>query len=186
MKKCRYCKSDIDEKAKICPVCKNKQGSSIVSSILGLLTGVGLLAIGIFAIYMFIPELFQKDPNANRIYKIGEKMEFHDYDVTVLDYKTRERESSIWSAGNGNVFYIITIKFENRLAKEKTFFALDFSLIDENGVTYDSEDLIKSGELGSLALQKGGSATKDIRFAIPKETKSVTLKYSSLSKVKIK
>lgn len=30
MKKCKYCKSDIDENAKICPNCHKKQGPHIV------------------------------------------------------------------------------------------------------------------------------------------------------------
>ena len=28
-KKCKHCKSDIDKKAKICPVCKKKQGGAL-------------------------------------------------------------------------------------------------------------------------------------------------------------
>lgn len=40
MKKCKYCKSDIDEKAKICPNCKKKQGSSLGRIILGVVIGI--------------------------------------------------------------------------------------------------------------------------------------------------
>lgn len=49
MKKCKYCKSEIDEKAKICPHCRKKQGSSIFSKLLGvilLIVGIGLTISG--------------------------------------------------------------------------------------------------------------------------------------------
>lgn len=43
MKKCKYCKTEIDDKAKICPNCKKKQGPKI-----GLI--IFLIIIGIFII----------------------------------------------------------------------------------------------------------------------------------------
>lgn len=35
-KKCKYCKSEIDEKAKVCPVCKKKQGGFLKYIIIGI------------------------------------------------------------------------------------------------------------------------------------------------------
>ena len=42
MKKCKYCKSEIDNKAKICPNCKKKQGPHIVRWVI-----LGIIAIAI-------------------------------------------------------------------------------------------------------------------------------------------
>lgn len=47
VKKCKYCKSDIDEKAKICPNCKKRQGSSLGRIILGV--AIGIIGIVIIA-----------------------------------------------------------------------------------------------------------------------------------------
>lgn len=47
MKKCKYCKSEIDSQAKICPNCRKKQKSSAGRIILGIIItflGIGVLA----------------------------------------------------------------------------------------------------------------------------------------------
>ena len=45
MKKCKYCQSEIDDKAKICPVCKKKQNK--IPLFFRLLIGIPVLIIGI-------------------------------------------------------------------------------------------------------------------------------------------
>ena len=45
--------------------------------------------------------------------------------------------------------------------------------------TYSREDFVKHEEMGSIILQANGTATKDIRFAIPKGMEKVTLKYDN-------
>ena len=44
MKKCKYCQTEIDSKAKICPNCRKKQGPKIVKWVV-----LGLLALIIVA-----------------------------------------------------------------------------------------------------------------------------------------
>ena len=169
-KKCKYCKSEIDKEAKICPICKQKQGNKIVNGIVKYLVIwlvlSGLIMGGLYA----ISNLFNQDTKVdkNKIYEMNERIEFKDSAITVLSYTTRERESDIWSAGDGNEFYIITIKFENLSSSEKGFYSSNFKLIDSNGETYSREDFVKHEEMGSITLQANGTATKDIRFAIPK------------------
>ena len=45
MKKCRYCKSEIDSKAKICPHCRKKQTNPILKGIM-IFFGILLIVIG--------------------------------------------------------------------------------------------------------------------------------------------
>ena len=47
MKKCKYCKSEIDEQAKICPNCRKRQKSSAGRIILGIV--IAFLGIGVLA-----------------------------------------------------------------------------------------------------------------------------------------
>lgn len=47
MKKCKYCKTEIDKDAKICPNCKKKQSS--FSKKLGIVLGIFIVIIGIVA-----------------------------------------------------------------------------------------------------------------------------------------
>lgn len=45
MKQCKYCKSEIDSNAKICPNCRKSQGSSVGRIILGVFVGLIILVI---------------------------------------------------------------------------------------------------------------------------------------------
>lgn len=49
MKKCKYCKQEIDKKAKVCQYCKRKQ-SSLIKKIIVILFGFILICVGISAI----------------------------------------------------------------------------------------------------------------------------------------
>ncbi len=40
MKKCKYCQSEIDKKAKICPHCRKRQGSSALRILIGVIIGL--------------------------------------------------------------------------------------------------------------------------------------------------
>lgn len=179
MKKCKYCKSEIDNKAKVCPVCKKNQNNTIISKLFRLVFSLIVLVIGSFVAYNCIKELIPK--NDTKLYEIGERIEFDDIAITVLDYETKERESDIWSAGAGNIFYIITVKFENLSSEVKNVYASNFEIIDSNGGKYDTETLIKNGELGSAEIESGNSITKDVRFEIPiKENDgTIKIKYSN-------
>ena len=192
MKKCKHCKSEIDTKAKICPVCKKEQANPLKSFLFRLIYIILVLGIGGFVIYNYcIKELLPK--NDPKLYTIGERVKFDDVAITILSYKTKERESDIWSAGPGNIFYIVSVKFENLSNDVKTVYSSNFEIIDSNGGKYDTETLIKTGELDSAEIGKGKTITKNIRFAIPKsETKgTIMIKFSNgflgdTAKIKIK
>ena len=47
MKKCKFCKSEIDNNAKICPVCKKKQGKSKLLIILIIIIVIGIIATAV-------------------------------------------------------------------------------------------------------------------------------------------
>lgn len=49
MKECKYCKSEIDKKAKICPHCRKKQTNSFIKG-LSIFIGIILIICGISAI----------------------------------------------------------------------------------------------------------------------------------------
>ena len=61
MKKCKYCQSEIDKKAKICPNCKKKQ-SHIFRWIL-----IGIIVIGIVSLCFNDDDNFIKEYNQNDI-----------------------------------------------------------------------------------------------------------------------
>ena len=48
MKKCKYCQSEIDEKAKVCPVCKKRLNSGAFA--VRIIIGVFIIFIGLACI----------------------------------------------------------------------------------------------------------------------------------------
>ena len=53
MKKCKYCQSEIEHKAKICPICRKKQNK--IPAFLRLLIGIPVIIIGIAILTSPIP-----------------------------------------------------------------------------------------------------------------------------------
>lgn len=62
MKKCKYCKSEIDKKAKICPNCRKKQSNSLIR-ILCIIIGIIVICVGISSLSNDV-----KDNNEDKCY----------------------------------------------------------------------------------------------------------------------
>lgn len=71
MKKCKYCQTEIDEKAKICPNCKKKQHKFPVW--LRILIGIIIVIIGIALLSNDIDNNDNSDKNDNSNYVTLEK-----------------------------------------------------------------------------------------------------------------
>ena len=77
MKNCKYCRSQIDSRAKICPVCKKKQ-SSALGWLLLVLAAVIILPVGLIISVAFIRGYYYAF-NGNSISREAEKMPESDY-----------------------------------------------------------------------------------------------------------
>ena len=64
MKKCKYCQSEIDSKAKICPQCQKKQSNPIVTAI-RLFIGIIITFIGIG---MLVSDIGSTEPKEEKCY----------------------------------------------------------------------------------------------------------------------
>ena len=80
MKKCKYCQSEIDEKAKICPNCRKKQKPHIIRWI--ILAVCSLLIVSCF----FGEESIQKDEN-EKCYATLEKFNQIENGMTYQEVK---------------------------------------------------------------------------------------------------
>jgi len=85
MKKCKYCKSEIDKKAKVCPNCTKKQGIP-----------KWIVIIGIICIIAILANAGNSEPNSNDKFEKNKKNT-----VTVIDFSAMtEAEIDKWCNDN--------------------------------------------------------------------------------------
>lgn len=111
MKKCKYCKSEIDSKAKVCPNCRKPQGSPILRIIIGVIVGLILLVL-------IVQSLGSDDSSDNGIFT---KDNF-SYEVT----------SS--KPDSANVGYYIEGIVTNNTSKSYSYVQIEFVCYDKEGI----------------------------------------------------
>jgi hypothetical protein len=144
MKKCKYCKSEIDDKAKICPHCKKKQGPKVV---LWIIVGIILVAI-IGSALGGNKDNFQKE------YKQNETVTFKDVNYTITKVEKTTGSNKYFQAKDGYEYVKVTIKIENNSNEKISYNALDFQMVNGDGVeasvysvTAEDDVQLHSGEL---------------------------------------
>ena len=103
MKKCKYCQSEIDAKAKICPNCRKKQGSKIGKCIFW-----GLIALFIISIAFGGDgnDDFQKD------YNQSDAVTFNDIKYTITKVEKTKGSNEFFQAKEGYEYVKVTLKPE--------------------------------------------------------------------------
>lgn len=153
MKKCKYCKSEIDAKAKVCPHCKKKQGPKIVKWLI-----IGFIIIGIIgvAISNKEDEKFKKD------YKQDETVTYKDVAYSIIKVEKTKGSNQYFQAKDGYEYVKVTIKIENNSNEKISYNSLNFQMVNGDGVEEPSftitgeEDLqLHSGELDPKGKVEG-------------------------------
>lgn len=140
MKKCKYCKSEIDKKAKICPNCKKKQKGKKAIII------ISIMIVFIMAIVIDSNNGYNgTEINQNKVVNMGEKITVNDVDY-VVNEKIIQKELSV---GGGILKYtadgeylLIKLTITNNSKSSININATDFVLKDENGASYASSVLV--------------------------------------------
>lgn len=57
MKKCKHCQSEIEDIAKVCPICRNDQGLGVFKITIGVISGVILGLLVLICIFLYIKDL---------------------------------------------------------------------------------------------------------------------------------
>ena len=110
MKKCKYCQTEIDAKAKICPNCKKKQGPN--GCLIAVIVVIILAVIGVA-----IGGSSDDDTNTNS----SENTERFSYEIT-SQY-----------ADEYNVSYYIEGNVTNNTDKEYSYVQIEFICYDKDG-----------------------------------------------------
>lgn len=141
MKKCRYCKSDIDKKAKICPNCRKNQTSS------GVKVLIGFISFSIFCA-IIVNTFGDISTTTNKEVKqaiIGETVEISGVEYIVDEFEL-EKELK---AGGGFLkvtadgkYLLIKLTVTNNSQSAININSSNFKLRDENGATYAASILV--------------------------------------------
>ena len=115
MKKCKYCQSDIDEKANICPNCRKKQGIPIVKIILIVLFVLLLASC-----------MFSEEEEVEHQTGTTETKE----DISLLDGHTGKAESKY--------SYEITGTLKNNTNDDYSYVQVEFYAYDKDGNMLDT------------------------------------------------
>ena len=124
MKKCKYCQTEIDKKAKVCPNCKKKQSHIFRWILLGLLA---IIVIGAIA-GGGSEDNFQKD------YKQGDVVTYKDIAYSITKVEKTKGSNEYFQAKEGYEYVKTTIKIENKSDKKISYNALDFQMVNGDGV----------------------------------------------------
>lgn len=152
MKKCKYCKTEIDKKAKICPNCKKKQGGIVKWIVIGLLVVVifgSLLGGG-------EEETFVKD------YKQDDVVTYEDVEYSIINVEKTQGTNEFCKPKNGKEYVKVTVKIKNNSDEKISYNGLDWQMVNANGVedawgtyTCDDDETFSSGELEPNGVYEG-------------------------------
>lgn len=152
MKKCKYCQTEIDKKAKVCPNCKKKQSHIFRWILLGLLA---IIVIGAIA-GGGSEDNFQKD------YKQSDVVTYKDVTYSITKVEKTRGSNEYFQAKEGYEYVKATIKIENKSDEKISYNALDFQMVNGDGVeasvysiTAEDDVQLNSGELDAGGKVEG-------------------------------
>ena len=153
MKKCKYCRTEIDKKAKICPNCHKKQ-SHIVRWVI-----LGILAIAIIGA---VASGGEKDDNFQKEYKQDETVTYKKVNYSITGVEKTKGSNQYFQAKEGYEYVKVKIKIENNSDKKISYNALDFQMVNGDGVeasiysiTAENDVKLSSGELDAGGKVEG-------------------------------
>lgn len=151
MKKCKYCQTEIDKKAKICPNCHKKQSHLVRWCVLGVLV---VIIIGAIA--------GKNNENTKKDYKQNEVVTYNDVNYSITSVARTKGTNQYFQAKEGYEYVKVNIKIENKSNKKISYNALDFQMVNGDGVeasvysiTAEDDIQLHSGELDAGGKVEG-------------------------------
>ncbi|CCY47075.1 putative uncharacterized protein [Firmicutes bacterium CAG:822] len=150
-KLCKYCKSEIDKKAKICPFCKRGQGNVVLR-----LLFVFIIITFVITVLASLGDSSNSTSNEKKTVNMGEKVTVNDVDYIVNEKKI-QKEISVASGyfkytADGN-YLLINITITNNSKSSINIDSTDFRLKDENGATYSASILTSVDNMDMLNFE---------------------------------
>lgn len=189
MKKCKYCQSEIDDKAKICPNCGKKQSHTTRNVILGAVALIIIISIATSGNKTVPTSSTNTNTNANanaslndtqtkEYYNINEEAVLGDGSITVTKVE-KSAGTEYEKPQAGKEYVIVSVNIKNNGSTDLSYNPYDFKLqnsdgqkLDESFYTGNNDTALNSGELAP-----SGHVSGTIAFEAPKNDSDLTLIY---------
>ena len=146
MKKCKYCQSEIDDKAKICPNCNKKQGPKVLKWV--------ILIIIIAIIGGAVSGGKKEYTPIKKDYMQNEVAKYKDIEYSIKKVERTKGISDLIKPKKVYEYVKVTLKIENKSDEKISYNALDWQMVNADGVedawgtyTADEDTILSSGEL---------------------------------------
>ena len=193
VKKCKYCGTEMDESAKICPNCKKRQSVSVVKIILIVLLVLVIIgAIGGSSSDDTNSENnnnssnTQVEDNSNSEVQPEEKTEYNVGETFTnnflkLTYQSLNDNFTGYSqyatVNDGCKVLAATFEFENLSSNDQLATSLDFICYADG---YNCDSFYSADDsIFSASLSSGKKATGTVYFQVPVDASDVTIEYET-------
>ena len=183
-KLCKYCKQEIPKNAKVCPVCKRKQGGAAKWIVIAV---VAVVVIAVIAAAgggnetkktgTVNGDVNNSQEASNDSFSVGDIVETKDMRISFISAEEYVSDNQFIQPKEGNVFYRMEFEFENISSSDTTLSTLldwecyaDSYAVDQSWLQNDQLD----GTLASGKKMKGA-----VYFEIPQNAQSIELNYKT-------
>lgn len=156
MKKCKYCQTEIDKKAKVCPNCRKKQPG------IGKWIVLGIIAIFVIAAIVGQNETEKEEKNRKKDFTQNEIASYENVDYSIVKVEKTQGTNEFIKPKDGYEYVKVTVRIENKSDKKISYNALDWQMVNSDGQedawgTYTADDdiTLSSGELDAGGKVEG-------------------------------
>ena len=148
MKKCKYCQTDIDKKAKVCPNCKRKQPGITKWVVLGIVAVLFIAGIA------GQNDAEKKEAERKKDFSQNEVATYEGVEYSIQNVEKTQGSNQFVKPKDGYEYVKVTLKIENKSDKKISYNALDWQMVNSDGAedawgtyTADNDVTLSSGEL---------------------------------------
>lgn len=173
---CKYCQSEIDANAKICPNCRKKQGGILKWVVIGVLVlGIASAAIGSSKNKPTAEKsntnttetstntaVETKDKKSDTDYVQSDVVTFKDVKYSVVSVEKTQGENQFCKPKDGKEYVKVTIKIENHSKEKISYNSLNWRMVNSNGdedtfgtFTCDDVEYFSAGDLDAGGTKEG-------------------------------
>lgn len=180
MKKCIFCKSDIDEQAIICPVCKREQKKK---SALGVVISITIVIVLFCVFVATIMSVGESNLEENVQKAIGDELICENYKMVVNEFKFKTGSIDSWQeVPKGTEWIGIIVTATNTSDENVNIYPSNFEITNSNGeiIKYNVISYKVWGNYETLGgeLAPGGTKTGYVSFSNTNtDNSNLTLKF---------
>lgn len=200
-KKCKHCQSDIPKKAKVCPVCKKKQGGKlkwiiiavVVLGIIGVVSGGGGDSNNSDSKTSSQTNTnseskqntssdSEKEKSGDEKLKVGDSFDKNGLKITVneadIDFTNYKNDYGWNTPKDGMKYIMVSFTFENTGSSDAYVSIYDFDCYADN-TTCEQVYSLDDNNFMNTNLSPGRNVSFKTYYTVPIDTKSIELEYET-------